>query len=79
MKIKLNKKEIEVVDIEMDGVNVDDWGDFSDAFIAEASEQLADGSFHDLTEDECAQLTEENPCQVNELAMEWAFGVQGIA
>ena len=73
MKLKLNKKEIEVVDIEMDGVDVGDWGDFSDAFIAEASEQLADGSFRDLTEDECFQLAEENPYKVNELAMEWAL------
>lgn len=72
MKLKLNNKKIEIVDIEMDGVCTGDWGDFSDAFIAEAFEQLADGSFRSLSEDECAQITEENPCEVNELAMEWA-------
>jgi hypothetical protein len=73
MKLKLHNKTIEIVDIEMGGVDTGDWGDFSDAFIAEASEQLADGTFRDLTEDECAYLTEENPVEVNGLAMEWAL------
>jgi len=73
MKLKLNGKELEIVDIAIDGVDTGDWGDFCDAFIAEASEQLADGSFRDLSDDECEQLTWENPYEVNELAMEAAL------
>ncbi len=73
MKLKLHGKKLEIVDIEIDGVDTGDWGDFSDAFIAEASEQLADGTFRDLTEEECEQLTWENSREVNELAMEAAL------
>ncbi len=57
----------DVEDIQIEGVDTNDYPEFSDAFIAYAFNKLYD---RECTEDECIYLTETYPETVNELAYE---------
>lgn len=62
---------VEFVDIEIDGVDMDDYPDFCDAFAISATAVLEDGSMRDATDEELEKLT--NDGTVNSLAHEKLF------
>jgi len=57
MKIDLDISK--VVDVEFDGIYHSDCPDYCDAYITKASYKNDDGSYRDLTEDECQWLQDE--------------------
>jgi hypothetical protein len=64
--IVLNGKEIMVSSVELEDVYMDDYPDFSDAYISYA--EYTNGT--ELTDSELESLTDENLDLVNELAHE---------
>jgi hypothetical protein len=61
----------EFTDVEIDGVCIDDYPDFCDAYAISATAVLEDGSMRDATEEELEELT--NDGTVNELAHQKLF------
>lgn len=49
----------EFTDIEVDGINYDDYPDFVDAFISSATAVLEDGTVREATEDELEELNDD--------------------
>ena len=63
--MQLNGRE--VVDVEVDGVDGDDYPDFCDAFFSHA---VFKDTLEDLTDDELEQLADENGDVLNQMAYE---------
>lgn len=50
---------IKFVDIEIDGIDTNDYPDFVDVYVTSATAVLEDGTMREATEDECEVLTED--------------------
>lgn len=53
-------KVLKFIDIEVDGIDTEDYPDFCDAYVSSAVAVLEDGTIRDATEDELEELTEDS-------------------
>ena len=67
--VELNGKRIDVSTIEIDGIDMNDYPDFCDAYMASA--QYQDGT--ELTDDELDALMDKYDCLTHELVYEQLF------
>ena len=52
-------KVLKFIDIEVDGIDTDDYPDFCDAFICRATAVLEDGTMREATEEELDELNDD--------------------
>lgn len=53
-------KPIKYIDLDVDGIDTNDYPDFCDAYVCSATAVLEDGSMREATEDELEELTQDS-------------------
>ena len=65
----INNKKVDIDTIEVDGIDKEDYPDFCDAYVSNASYKD-----RELTEEECIQLQDDNPEWFYEKVCDEAYG-----